>query len=832
MFRIISVIFMFASHFLSPLTTLNVTLSTDNNPGGFGDVGDLRYYLNTMNENLNSGIDDYAITFASPMTITLNGILPIINNSSNSVNITIGNSGSIPTVTIDGNNTYPGFFIPIGNVTIKNMIFQNMVAQGGSGGDGIAGGGGGMGAGAGIYAPASFFDSATPTITLSNVSINSCSAVGGNGGNYLSSSPTGNEGGGGGGGLFGNGGAITTTGTTGGAGGGGFGGNGGDVISADGGGGGGGGIGSRAIMGTVTNLGNGGSDQDLGQNGNGYGLSTPAGSGGGGNAGGIQAGGGGGGNGITSGGGGGGSTGGTDGQHAEGSIPPGGAPGASGGNGSYGGGGGGGAVTATGIHSGFDGKAGTGGYGGGGGGGAGAGASDTLYTNEGGSGGIGGGGGAGGVNLSGSTLADGGNSAGGGGGGGGGPSDGTTASGGQDTGNLGAGAGGEGSSSTGVGFGGGGGGGGSGLGAAIFVDTGLNLTIQAFSGVSTTFTTNNNIVTAGIRGTAGSGGGVDGFDGQALGTSIFLRAGSSLTLRADDANDLLTLTDQVAFVDDTSFGTAGTNLFVRGNGTVIYNGTTNYEGSITINNANFKVNGTINSAGVSVCRDIGFSAQRGTLSGSGSLTGAVLANSGAIYPDDGGTLTLGSLHLNSAIPGSTLGSLVHIAIDADGTSLVSVTGAAILAGILEFDLDSTTPVGSYTVLTSSGITGTFDSVQFTGTTPNYRLSYLPAGSPTFVQIDFEGFLIAPTNFVGKQKKSNFGLEYELYNQLTWKTSTASRFAGYYLYRDDEKIATLDAFATSYQDHNRPRGVFSVYSLVTFDTSGNTSQSVNVTVRPR
>ena len=122
----------------------------------------------------------------SPMTIQLNGILPIINNSSNPVNITIGNPGSTPTVTIDGNSgAYSGFFIPMGNVTIQNMIFQNLTAKGGNGGDGISGGGGGMGAGGAIYAPQSFLNGSNPSITLMNVSINNCSAVGGNGGSYL-----------------------------------------------------------------------------------------------------------------------------------------------------------------------------------------------------------------------------------------------------------------------------------------------------------------------------------------------------------------------------------------------------------------------------------------------------------------------------------------------------------------------------------------------------------------------------------------------------------------------------------------------------------------------
>lgn len=747
-----------ASNSALALTTLHVTVNSDNNPGGIGEVGDLRYALNSMNAGLNTTPDDYAVVFDSPMTIQLGGILPIVNNSANPVNITIGNPDPAVAVTIDGNGgAYRGFFIPTGDVTIQNMILQNMTAKGGNGGDGISGGGGGMGAGGAIYAPQTFLNGSNPSVTLINVSINNSSAVGGNGGSYFGLAATGNEGGGGGGGFGGDGGSIATTGSTGGAGGGGFGGNGGNVtLSTDdpagGGGGGGGGLGSRASIGTLTNLGDGGSDQDTGLDGNAYGLVITAGSGGGGYAGGINAGGGGGGGGDISGvpglfGGGGGGSSGSDGLQGQGSIPP--SPRSatpSAGSGGDGGGGGGGGIVVTSITNGVDGQAAGGGYGGGGGGGAGTGGYDVDYTVQGGAGGLGGGGGGGGVNQSGLTLADGGNSLGGGGGAGAGPSNGPTAVGGVDTGNLGGGSGGNGANTYGSGFGGGGGGGGSGLGGAIFVDSNLNFTLRALPGVPTAFNTANDTTQAGIHGT-GAPGGSDGTDGSALGNSIFLRRGASLTLLAQDATDLLTLGPQVDFTDDTVFGAGGTTVLVKGNGTVVYNGTADYQGTVKIDNANFKVNGRINQAPVFVSQDPSFSPQRGTLSGIGVVTGAVVADSGTISPDVGGTLTLGALSLNAADPiNNTLGSLVHIEINSGGTSLVAVTGAASLAGTLEINLDpAANHAGSYIVLTSSGITGTFDSVTFTGATPaGYSLSYLPAGAPTYVQIDLVGATAAAT----------------------------------------------------------------------------------------
>ena len=166
-------------------------------------------------------------------------------------------------------------------------------------------------------------------------------------------------------------------------------------------------------------------------------------------------------------------------------------------------------------------------------------------------------------------------------------------------------------------------------------------------------------------------------------------------------------------------------------GTVVYNGTTDYQGNILVNNANFKVNGLIDEASIFVCRNIGFSQQRGTLSGAGTLTGNVFVNSGTIAPDAGETLTLGGLSLNPAdLPNDTLGSLVQIAIDSTGTSLVSVTGPASLAGTLEIALDPDAQPGAYTILTSSAITGTFETVEFTGATatPIYSINYLPVSA--------------------------------------------------------------------------------------------------------
>jgi hypothetical protein len=392
-----------------------------------------------------------------------------------------------------------------------------------------------------------------------------------------------------------------------------------------------------------------------------------------------------------------------------------------------------------------------------------------------------------------------------------------------------------GASNFGASFGGGGGGGGSALGPAIFVDSSLNLTIQALSGVPTVFNTSNLVAQAGTHGTGGPEG-TDGFDGSALAESIFLRSGSSLTLSAADSSDLLTLGEGVSFTDDTAFGGGGTRVWVTGNGTVIYNGSTDYPGSITIFNANFKVNGTLNQAPIAVCRNLGIGTQRGTLSGKGTLSGNVFVNSGTIAPDAGEILTLGSLILSPAYPESnTLGSLVHIEIDPSTVaSQVVVNGSATLAGTLEIDLDPNAATGVYILLTSSGLNGTFDAVTFTGPTPNYTLSYLPSGSPTFVQFELlpppHLQVDPPSRFQGIQKKNDFGFVYEIYNQLSWKASPSAETVGYYLYRDAVRIAQLSASTLSYQDHNREKGVSYLYTITAFNAEGVESQPVSIEIK--
>ena len=156
-----------------------------------------------------------------------------------------------------------------------------------------------------------------------------------------------------------------------------------------------------------------------------------------------------------------------------------------------------------------------------------------------------------------------------------------------------------------------------------------------------------------------------------------------------------------------------------------------------------------------------------------------------------------------------------------------------MAGVLEIDIDPNANLGTYRILTSSAITGTFDSVSFTGQTPKYSLSYVTLANPMYVQFDLISLSILepPSNLQGKQKKNDFGVVSELYNQLIWTPSPSPEIIGYFIYRDGQKIATVGGSTYAYKDNNRKKGVSYNYAITAFDSEGNESPPVNIVITP-
>lgn len=592
--------------------------------------------------------------------------------------VTLNGNGTI----VDGANTYRGFIVGFGNVTLNNMTLKDLKAIGGAGAEG---GGGGLGAGAGCFVRSG------ASLTLNNVTFaGNHAVVGGTGGARSALAIAG-----GGGGLGGAGGSATgETNVVAGGGGGGLFGAGGLGNASSGGGGGGG------MFGNGGNGGGNGNPQNQGGGGGGCRSINTTFNGGNG----TSTAGGAGGNGPSGTGGGVGPTAGTDGTGGSGSSTAGGGGGGgasqygNGGAGStsrFGGGGGGGPSGASAPLTGFGGAGGN--WGGGGGG-----------RNNGANGGYGGGGAGGGAG------GGGGGSGGFGGGGGGSRSSGTGGPGGYGAGGGGGGAGSSGvSGGSGGTFGGsggaggvsgrGGGGGGAALGGAIFVDASATLTIG--DGVTVT---QPGTVTAGTGG-AGVGGG-SGTSGSALGQDMFLTSGatfhynsptgSTLTLTNFSNGSTATASGGI-FLDSTNTGT----LYLAGTGSSALD----YTGPVTINGGTLAVEGLQGSNGITnnanfIATGSASTSYSGNITGSGTFTktgsGTQTLNSTLNYT---GTTTVSTgilqLGISNALPNNTT------SVTAGGTLNLNNLNQTISG--LEGDGDVTLGTGTLTInsTTASAFSG-------------------------------------------------------------------------------------------------------------------------------
>ena len=90
-------------------------------------------------------------------------------------------------------------------------------------------------------------------------------------------------------------------------------------------------------------------------------------------------------------------------------------------------------------------------------------------------------------------------------------------------------------------------------------------------------------------------------------------------------------------------------------------------------------------------------------------------------------------------------------------------------------------------------------------------------------------LLPPQNLTGKQEKNDFGFEYELFNLLNWNTPQFYGFAGFFVYRNGNKIATLNRYARQYNDHSRIKGSSTTYSVTSFSPVGEESDPITVQI---
>lgn len=170
-------------------------------------------------------------------------------------------------------------------------------------------------------------------------------------------------------------------------------------------------------------------------------------------------------------------------------------------------------------------------------------------------------------------------------------------------------------------------------------------------------------------------------------------------------------------------GTGG-SLVKTGMGTLTLSGTNTYTGATTINGGGLLVNGSIgSSSGLTV-------ASSGLIGGAGVLPGTTI-NGGTLAPGNSiGTITIqGNLVLTAA-------SAYMVEVSGTTSDKTVVTGTAIIAGNVSVKpLTRVAATTTYTILTSTGTTGTFAGVTLTSTTlaRNARLSY--SGNDVLLTLD-------------------------------------------------------------------------------------------------
>lgn len=204
------------------------------------------------------------------------------------------------------------------------------------------------------------------------------------------------------------------------------------------------------------------------------------------------------------------------------------------------------------------------------------------------------------------------------------------------------------------------------------------------------------------------------FDGGTLTTTNGESSSTPFTINAGGGTITSPTVGSVTF----SGGFSGVGAMTySGTGTTYMNGTNTYAGGTTVSSGTLSVGSNEANKTASLAGDVAVAAA-GTLAGHGSIGGSV-SNSGKVAPGGSiGTLTVNGNYVQNS------SATLMTTITPTENSVLAVSGTAALAGTFQIDAES----GSYTkrrytVLTSSGLSGTFSNL--TGNLANY--STLNAG---------------------------------------------------------------------------------------------------------
>ncbi|WP_306577633.1 VCBS domain-containing protein [Bradyrhizobium sp. SRS-191] len=158
------------------------TVLTDNTEPSFNvaSSADLAGVIGALNSGTLASINThYIINLTADITLSAN--LPLIALGAGDTLTFEGNGHSI-----DGGNSFGGFYLRSGDATFSDLTMQHLVQRGQDGGFSTVGtryGGSGGGGGGGLGAGGAFFIASGASATIKDVIISQDGAIGGNGGN-------------------------------------------------------------------------------------------------------------------------------------------------------------------------------------------------------------------------------------------------------------------------------------------------------------------------------------------------------------------------------------------------------------------------------------------------------------------------------------------------------------------------------------------------------------------------------------------------------------------------------------------------------------------------
>ena len=89
---------------------------------------------------------------------------------------------------------------------------------------------------------------------------------------------------------------------------------------------------------------------------------------------------------------------------------------------------------------------------------------------------------------------------------------------------------------------------------------------------------------------------------------------------------------------------------------------------------------------------------------------------------------------------------------------------------------------------------------------------------------------SPENLRGHQRFNDFGLEYSYSNLLFWNASPSGNVAGYTVYRNGVKIASLGSSTLQYTDRTVSKNTLFQYAVTAFDAMGLESAPIAIEIR--